>query len=116
MFRFGAVVSIERYDLDDLWDDSTGEPLELFVDDRPEVHAGSYVIRPEERIPEEGTTSHGGHEISVILSGEVVVGTGAGEHLVGPGTLVVIPAGTEHYSENPGEGAVKLVYTVLGEL
>lgn len=104
--------------LDDRWADSVGEPLTLFDSDDPQVQAGSYVIQPGERVPETGTTSHGGPELSVILSGEVVLGLPdeGQELLASPGTLTTIPAGVEHYSENRTEDPVKLVYTVVGDL
>lgn len=109
---------VEVYDLDELWPDSVGEPNTLYEDDDPQVQAGSYVIQPGERVPAEGTTSHDGPELSVILSGEVVLGLpDTDEELVsGSGTFAVIPAGVEHYSENRTDEPVELVYVVLGEL
>ena len=111
---------IEVHELDGLWEESVGDPRELFEGDDPQVQARSYVIRPGERVPEMGTTSHGGPELSVVLSGEVVLGLpdedGDEEYAVGPDTFVTIPAGTEHYSENRTDDPVKLVYTVVGDL
>lgn len=108
------------FDLDDLWEESTGEPKALFESADPPVQSGSYVIEPGERVPETGTTSHGGPELSVILSGEIVLGLpesdGKTERTVPAGTYSVIPAGVEHYSENRGDEPVELVYTVAGEL
>ncbi|WP_129116243.1 cupin domain-containing protein [Halegenticoccus tardaugens] len=109
---------VQLYDLDDCWADSVGDPLALLASDDPQVQAGSYVIRPGERVPETGTTSHGGPELSVILSGEAILGLpDAGEEYVaGPGTFITIPAGVEHYSENRADDPVELVYTVVGDL
>lgn len=106
------------HELDTLWGDSVGEPLALFESDDPRVQSGTYVIQPDERVPESGTTSHGGPEISVILSGEVILGLpGRDETYEVPSrTLVVIPEGVEHYSHNRESEPVKLVYTVIGEL
>lgn len=109
-------MGIHKYNLSDVWMDSTGQPLELFTGDSPEVTAGTFVIGTGDRIPDEGVTSHDGHEISVILSGEVILGTSDGEITLSSGTLVVIPAGTEHYSENRREEQVRLIYTVVGSL
>lgn len=110
--------TVRVHDLEDRWTESVGDPLTLFENDDPEVQAGSYVIRPGERVPETGTTSHDGPELSVILSGEVVLalpddGT---ELVAGPGTFTTIPAGVEHYSENRTNEPVELVYTVVGSL
>lgn len=109
---------VQVFDLDDKWAESVGDPLTLFVSDEPPVQAGTYVIEPGERVPETGTTSHDGPELSVILSGEVVLGLpdDEQERVVGPGTFVTIPAGTEHYSENRTDDPVELVYTVAGDL
>jgi oxalate decarboxylase/phosphoglucose isomerase-like protein (cupin superfamily) len=111
---------VDVYQLDELWEQSTGDPLTLFSGDDPPVDSGTYVIQPGERVPETGTTSHGGPEISVILEGEAVLGLpGAGserEMSIGPMTITVIPAGVEHYSENPGDEPVKLAYTIAGDL
>lgn len=107
------------FDVDDLWDESTGEPKSLFESNEPTVQSGTYVIQPGERVPETGTTSHGGPEISVILSGEIVLGLPENEETteqtVTGGTYSVIPAGVEHYSENRSNDSVELVYTVVGE-
>ena len=109
-------MSVHIHDLSTQWSDSTGDPLELFAQADPLTTAGSYVIEPGERVPETGTTSHGGPELSVILSGSVVLGTDEGEQEVGPETFVVIPEGVDHYSENRGDEPVELVYTIVGEL
>lgn len=107
---------VELYDLDEHWDDSTGSPVTLFEQHDPAAQAGSYVIRPGERVPEEGWTSHEGAELSVVLSGEVRVVTPDSEVTVSDGTFSVIPAETDHYSVNDGDEPVRLVYTVLGGL
>jgi len=108
------------FDLDDLWAESRGDPNTLFESTNPAVQSGSYVIEPGERVPETGTTSHDGPEISVILRGEIVLGLpegdGATERTVSGGTYSVIPPGVEHYSENRGDEPVELVYTVAGDL
>ena len=106
--------------LDSLWEESTGQPKTLFESTDPTVQSGTYVIQPGERIPETGTTSHDGPELSVILSGEIVLGLpetpGPTERTVSGGTYSVIPAGVQHYSENRGSEPVELVYTIVGEL
>lgn len=109
---------VKLYNLDDCWADSIGDPLTLFASDNPQVQAGSYVIRPGERVPETGTTSHEGPELSVILSGEVVLGLPDvnEEYVIGPGTFTIIPTDVEHYSENRTDDPVELVYTVVGDL
>lgn len=103
-------------DLDAVWDDSTGSPLTLFESESPAAEAGSYVIRPGERVPEDGWTSHEGAELSVILEGEVTLVTRETEYTVSAGTLSVIPAGVDHYSVNGTDSPTKLLYTAIGGL
>lgn len=102
-------------DLESLWPESTDAPHAIFTEDDPPGQAGTYVIEPGERVPETGTTSHGGAEVSVILEGELRLVTDE-ETVVGPGTVTVIPAGVEHYSENVGDSPARLVYAIFGEL
>jgi len=103
--------------LAECWADSTGSPLAIVETDEP-LQAGSYVLEPGERVPETGTTSHDGTEVSVILSGSVVLGGPSINHeqTVKPNTLVTIPRGVEHYSRNDGSEPVKLVYVVAAQL
>lgn len=107
------------FDIDTLWEESTGKPKTLFESEGPTVQSGTYVIQPGERVPETGTTSHDGPEISVILSGEVILGLPENEETteqtVSGGTYSVIPAGVQHYSENRSNDPVELVYTIVGE-
>lgn len=107
---------VELTDLDEVWDESADTPLTLFETDDPESETGSYVIRPGERVPEEGWTAHEGDELSVILDGEIELVTPEGTYTAGAGTLSVIPAGTDHYSVNQTDEPVRLVYTALGGL
>lgn len=107
-------VTVHR--LEDIWDESHDEPFALFESDEPNVEAGSYVIEPGERVPENETTSHAGDEISVILSGEIELVVDGEYTTVGPESVTVIPAGVDHYSKNATDEPVRLVYTVLGDL
>jgi len=107
---------VELTELATVWSDSTGSPLELFESSNPDAEAGSYVIQPSERVPEEGWTSHEGDELSVILEGEVILVTRSDEYTVSAGTLSVIPAGVDHYSLNESDEPTRLVYTAIGGL
>lgn len=109
------MTDIKLHDLESNWSESTDAPLTLHASDDPQAETGSFVIKPSERVPKEGTTSHGGIELSVIFSGEIEVMTEE-SHMIDEGTLSVIPAGVEHYSVNHGDEPVRLVYTILGEL
>lgn len=98
------------------WDESHDDPFPLFESDDPNAEVGSYVIGPGERVPENGTTSHDGDEISVILSGKIDLEAEGERTTVGPESVTIIPAGVEHYSENTTSEPVRLVYAVLGDL
>ena len=111
---------VELHDLAELWERSSGAPHTVFAQEDPQIESGTYVINPGERVPASGATSHDGPELSVILSGEAVIGRpgagGAEERTVPPGTFSLIPAGVEHYSANRGDEPVRLVYTLVGGL
>lgn len=107
---------VELTTLEDVWAESMDVPLTLHETDDPVSQTGSYVIRPGERVPEAGWTSHEGDEISVILDGEVELVTPDGEYTVSSGTVSVIPAGVKHYSVNDTDEPVRLVYTAVGGL
>lgn len=102
--------------LSEVWAESRDGPLALFEREEPPVEAGSYVIEPGERVPETGTTSHEGDELSVVLSGRLELVVDGERATVGPETMTTIPAGTPHFSENTGDEPARLVYVVLGEL
>ena len=102
-------------DLGELWPASKEEPHAVFEGEDPTGQAGTYEIAPGERVPETETTSHEGTEISVILEGELSLVTDQ-EYVVGADSLVVIPPGMEHHSENIGEEPARLVYAIFGEL
>lgn len=94
--------------------------MPLFSQENPQNESGTYVIKLGKRVPASGTASHEGLELSVILSGEVVLGTprtdDATERVIPAETLSMIPVHIEHYSENRGEVPVEFVYTVIGKL
>lgn len=107
-------VTVRR--LEEIWNESRDDPFALFESDDPNAEVGSYVIESDERVPETGTTSHAGDEISVILSGAIDLVAEGERTTVGPESVTVIPSGIEHYSENTTDEPVRLVYVVLGDL
>lgn len=104
------------HELGGVWDDSRDSPLPLFQSDDPHCKFGSYVIEPGERVPSEGTTAHQGDEVSVLLSGELDLITEESRRTVEKESMVVIPAGIPHYSENNGKQPARLVYAISGGL
>lgn len=108
--------SVTVYELADLWPASTDDPHAVFEGDEPPGQVGTYVIDPGQRVPASGWTSHAGAEVSVILEGELRLVTEDTDTVVGGGTMTVIPAGVEHWSENVGDAPARLVYAIFGEL
>jgi mannose-6-phosphate isomerase-like protein (cupin superfamily) len=107
---------VELTSLDSAWEDSIDDPMRLFQSDNPATEVGSFVIRPGERVPEKGWTSHQGDELSLIIEGTVKMVTRDDEYTLSKGTLSMIPSGVEHYSLNRSEDPVKLVYIAIGGL
>lgn len=109
---------VQVHDLVERWPASAGEPNPFPLGADAGVEAGTYVVEPGERVPPTGTTAHRGTEVSVVLSGELVLDGPSiqPELTVGPETAVVIPAGIEHHSRNPTDTSARLVYVVHGEV
>ncbi|MGQ9477454.1 MAG: cupin domain-containing protein [Candidatus Bipolaricaulia bacterium] len=96
-----------------LWADSMGKVLTLVSpEDCRELMAGICTFKPGQRLPQEGFTSHEGAELSLMLSGELVVGTEEGERVVKSGELVLIEPGTRHYSENRGRAEARVIWVI----
>jgi len=94
-----------------LWDNSLGIVTKL-VEDSENLSAGIFNCKPGQRVPEEGFTVHEGTELSIVLSGEVVLGLEDGEKIVKEGEMVVIPRGILHYSKNVGLKNAKIVWVM----
>lgn len=96
-----------------LWADSAGKALTLIsAKDCRELVAGICAFKPGQRLPQEGFTSHKGAELSLMLSGELVLGTEEGERVVKSGELILIEPGTRHYSENRGRTEARVVWVI----
>lgn len=93
---------MQSFELDDrLWADSWGKVLTLISkEDCRELIAGIVTFKPGQRVPQEGFTSHEGAELSLLLSGELVIGTEDGERVAKSGELILIERGALHYTEN----------------
>jgi len=53
----------------------------------------------QEAGPEE---THAGDQVVYVIDGEAVIRLAGAEERVGPGTCIMIPAGTAHHVANPG--------------
>jgi quercetin dioxygenase-like cupin family protein len=89
-----------------------GEICKLF-ESSPEIAAGVFIFQPGKRVPQEGFSAHDGTEISIVLSGEMLLGF---EHdrkqTVKEGDVVIIPKGVPHYSQNVSEREAKIFWTI----
>lgn len=110
-----AMSSVTIHDLSELWPESRDEPHRIVNQTNPAAEAGTFVIEPGQRVPAAGFTSHSGTEVSVVLEGDLRLVTDEAFQL-GPRTIVIIPADTEHYSKNIGNTDARLAYAVFGEI
>jgi len=103
-------VQIVKLD-EELWHRAAGQTLSLVEGET--ARAGVFQFEPGQRVPQAGFTAHEGTEVSIVLSGEVVLGVeGDLERTVRSGELVIIPRGTLHYSYNPGPGVARIFWVI----
>lgn len=104
---------MQAFELKSLWPASWGKVLVLVsAEDCPELTAGIAAFKPGQRVPEEGFTSHEGVELSLLLSGELVIGTEDGERVARSGELVLIERDTLHYSENRSPTEARVIWVI----
>ncbi len=96
-----------------LWAGSVGKAITLVsAEDCRELMAGICTFKPGQRLPEEGFTSHEGAELSLMLSGELILGTEEGERVVKSGELILLEPGTRHYSENRSRAEARVIWVI----
>jgi quercetin dioxygenase-like cupin family protein len=102
-------VSLKRIDISEgFWRGVKEHVLELLAGDI--LQAGVALIKPGERYPPQGYSSHSeSDELSFMLSGKLKFCTDKEEIVLGPGDLLLNPKGTPHYIENVGDEEVKFV-------
>ncbi|MFQ6033918.1 MAG: cupin domain-containing protein [Candidatus Bipolaricaulia bacterium] len=104
---------MQAFELESLWADSWGKVLTLVSgEDCAELTAGIVAFKPGQRVPEEGFTSHKGAELSLLLSGELVIVTEDGERTIRSGELVLIERDTLHYSENRSPSEARVIWVI----
>lgn len=105
---------MQSFELDDrLWDDSWGKVLTLISEEEcRELVAGICTFQPGQRVPQEGFTSHAGAELSLMLAGELVIGTNDEERVIRNGELLLLERGIPHYSENRTSIEAKLIWVI----
>lgn len=79
----------------------------------PSVELRRYVVSPGVSVPKHTNTIE--HE-QYVLEGEYALGIDETEHVVGPGDVVFIPAGTPHWYRNDGDSPAEYLCIVpLGD-
>lgn len=78
-----------------------------------QVVMGMADIPPGQRIPLTGTSRHDSDELSVIVEGRLTLVSGGTTASVCVGDSCCIPAGEEHWCENGGSTAVRLVWVMV---
>jgi len=78
-----------------------------------EIKFGFVKIKPGERLPLAGTTSHIENEYSFIVKGSLTGESGGKSYRISQGEASYIPAGEAHWCRNDSEEMVELVYALL---
>ncbi|UPW81969.1 cupin domain-containing protein [Lysinibacillus sp. Ag94] len=78
-----------------------------------EIKFGFVKIKPGERLPLSGTTSHIENEYSFIVRGSLTGESGGKNYRISQGEASFIPAGEPHWCMNDSEETVELVYALL---
>lgn len=63
------------------------------------LRVGTARLSKGEWVPPQGTSTHAQDEVSIFLSGSATLESGGETREVGPGQIVVIPAGEAHRSQ-----------------
>lgn len=75
---------------------------------------GKAIMKPGARIPEEGTTSHNGEEISYVVRGRVSIHTDDGQiNGLVRGDMSVLPKSKAHWSVNDGDTECELFWVLV---
>ncbi|EFI69584.1 MULTISPECIES: cupin domain-containing protein [Lysinibacillus] len=78
-----------------------------------QIKFGFVQIKPGERLPLEGTTSHLENEYSFIVKGTLTGESGGENYRISQGEASYIPAGEPHWCKNDSDEMVELVYALL---
>lgn len=63
------------------------------------LRVGTAKLSKGEWVPPEGTSTHAQDEVSIFLSGSATLESGGETRTVGPGEVIVVPAGEAHRSQ-----------------
>ena len=106
-------MEVQIIPLEEVFTRAAGGELEKLYDASPDIAAGVFVFRPGQRVPESGAAAHSGTEISIVLSGEVLLGLEDGEERrIRAGELVIIPKGVPHYSRNATQEEARIFWAI----
>lgn len=92
-----------------LFPEGSEEPVQTLLDlaprSRAALRAGSVRLSPDQRVPQDGLSSHEADELSLIVSGSLSGESGGVAFEVAAGDVTLIPAGEEHWAQAGSEGA-----------
>ncbi|RDD53416.1 MAG: cupin domain-containing protein [Candidatus Korarchaeota archaeon NZ13-K] len=110
------MVSLRRINLsDEFWRGVKDHVLELLTGDI--LQSGVAVVRPGERYPPQGFSSHPeSDELSFMISGTLRFCTDREELILRPGDLLLNPKGTPHYIENIGNEEVRVLWVLAPKI
>ncbi|MEM0017953.1 MAG: cupin domain-containing protein [Candidatus Korarchaeum sp.] len=109
-------MGVKRMNLsDEFWSGVKEHVLELLTGDI--LQSGVAVIKPGERYPPKGFSSHSeSDELSFMISGTLKFCTDEEELVLRPGDLLLNPKGTPHYIENIGDEEVRVLWVLAPKI
>ncbi|MEM1520574.1 MAG: cupin domain-containing protein [Candidatus Korarchaeum sp.] len=109
-------MGVKRMNLsDEFWSGVKEHVLELLTGDI--LQSGVAVIKPGERYPPQGFSSHSeSDELSFMISGTLKFCTDEEELVLRPGDLLLNPKGTPHYIENIGDEEVRVLWVLAPKI
>jgi len=100
---------------DEFWSGMKEHVLELLTGDI--LQSGVAVIKPGERYPPQGFSSHPeSDELSFMISGTLKFCTDKEELVLRPGDLLLNPKGTPHYIENIGSEEARTLWVLAPKI
>ena len=107
------MVDIHTWRLDEKTLKSTiGKNLVLLSNSK-EATAGVISLKPKQRVPEKGFSSHDAVEICLLLKGTVVLNTEHNRKIAVEGDMAYIPRSTPHFTLNESAEEEAKIFWVL---
>lgn len=111
--NMGKTVDIHTWRLDEkTLKSSTGKNL-ILLSNSKEATAGVISLKPNQRVPEKGFSSHDAVEICLLMKGTVVLSTKHNRKIAVEGDMAYIPRSTPHFTLNESAEEEAKIFWVL---